>query len=96
VLNWRLQEEDASLTPSLLTTGIESVSPSVYVLIDQKAIVILYVYFGEWNNGPLGAHALPYEVLLEFGEYNIAKAAASVCARIQICIRLLAGEAPAL
>lgn len=33
-------------------------------LIDQKAIVILYVYFGEWNNGPLGAHALPYEVLL--------------------------------
>jgi hypothetical protein len=80
------------MPPSLLhfCDGGDRVSQSVgSALIDQKAIVILYVYFGEWNNGPLGAHALPYEVLLEFGEYNIAKAAASVCARIQICIKLL-------
>lgn len=55
----RVRERDASLLHTSLSA--ESVGSA---LIDQKAIVILYVYFGEWNNGPLGAHALPYEVLL--------------------------------
>lgn len=58
-LGARLAPPREKMPPSLLHFShdgaeIEShIASRQRALIDQKAIVILYVYFGEWNNGPL-------------------------------------------